>query len=381
MAQLIFVHGVANRSDKPGFDAAVANRDSLFRSIAFDGQECHISNPMWGDDAQRWAWDEASLPTQADREKIESFSLTGGLTAPTAAGATGGDFARMAATDSTAAIDTLFAAMVEKANNAGNKLDAQQIADFRKATSFFEALPEESEAPPICVADDDRAVVAVRKLVETEGAYGLMDYLRNAASAITGEIRNTASTGLVDLFRDQLNPAVARFLGDIFVYLKPGEQRAKIRADIEKALLAGWEAAQNKGGPLVLIGHSLGGVILYDMLSSPEKSGLPTGFKANVLVTVGSQVGVFEEFKLYDASNNAYSAEAKNKVPALKTVSAWMNVFDPVDLLSFRCEPIFEGVDDYVFSSATGLASAHTAYFCRPRFFARLRARLGGPTD
>jgi hypothetical protein len=120
----------------------------------------------------------------------------------------------------------------------------------------------------------------------------------------------------------------------------------------------------------------MGGVILYDMLTDPDGAGLPAGFKVDVLATVGSQVGVFEEFKLYASSSSAYSATHQNKVPFPAKVDSWINVFDPVDLLSFRCEPVFEGVKDYMFSSATGLASAHTAYFKRPKFHARLKVRL-----
>jgi hypothetical protein len=62
--------------------------------------------------------------------------------------------------------------------------------------------------------------------------------------------------------------------------------------------------------------------------------------------------------------------------PAISCVETWFNVFDPVDPLAFRAEPAFAGVQDLEFSSATGLISAHGAYFSRPQFHARARARL-----
>ena len=82
MAQVVFVHGVGTRSTEPGFKTAVENRDILFRSVAFANQTCTIRDPIWGDDAQRWAWNEASLPSRADRKKVASFNLGGGLSAP-----------------------------------------------------------------------------------------------------------------------------------------------------------------------------------------------------------------------------------------------------------------------------------------------------------
>jgi len=145
---------------------------------------------------------------------------------------------------------------------------------------------------------------------------------------------------------------------------------------VTAALNKAWSNSRAKNEPVVLIGHSLGGVILYDLISNPSGSDLAADFKASLLLTVGSQVGVFEEFKLYESSKADFSAANNRKVPRLGNIESWMNVFDPVDLLSFRCAPIFEGATDYVFSSVTGLLSAHSAYFGRPQFYARLRERL-----
>jgi len=54
-----------------------------------------------------------------------------------------------------------------------------------------------------------------------------------------------------------------------------------------------------------------------------------------------------------------------------------MNVFDYTDVLSFRCEPFFSDVKDYGFDNVSGALQAHSAYFQRPSFYTRLRARLG----
>jgi hypothetical protein len=378
VTHLFFLHGVASRSDKPSYAASVLNRDALFKSVAFSGKPCTISNPIWGDDAQKWAWDEQSLPTKSIRNTVESFSLSEGLgVAPASHG--GSALAAMATVDTAAAIDTLFAAAVERANKQGRPLTPEEISDFAKATRFFGGnSPQEQEPliPNVPMPDDAALVRHVRTTIDAAGSFGFADYLRDAAVGVFESSRNLLSTGLVDTFRDTLNPAVGRFLGDIFVYLKNNAQRTKIRSDVLTPLANAWQLATAAHEPLILVGHSLGGVILYDMLSNPVAAGLPAGFKADLLVTVGSQVGVFEEFKVYDSSSEAFGSSKGNKVPKLATTAAWINVFDPVDILSFRCTPIFEGVTDYMFSSGTGLLSAHTAYFGRPRFYARLRARL-----
>ena len=60
------------------------------------------------------------------------------------------------------------------------------------------------------------------------------------------------------------------------------------------------------GDKLIAVGHSMGGVILYDLLSDPDK---PLGdLKLDLLVTVGSQVGVFElTFRGKELNNEGFS--------------------------------------------------------------------------
>lgn len=373
MVQLVFVHGVNTRDDDRNYAKGVANRDQLFRLVAFATRASQIENPVWGDQAQTWAWDQECLPAKATRKKVESFSLMDGFaTAP--AKPNESPLPALAAKDLPAAVDLLYVAMVEQATLTGKALSPDQIADFAAAARQFEAWPEAGDPPTAILADDDALVAAIRQVAPS--SYGLVDDLRNAAGRVVDKARNLASTGVVDLFRDDVNPMIGRFVGDVFVYLKEGDKREAIRGRIRPALTAARARADAAGEALVVMGHSMGGVILYDMLSDPGGAGLPDGFRVDVLATVGSQVGLFEEMKLYASSSPAYSKALNAKVPMPARVKSWMNVFDPVDVLSYRCEPIFEGVKDYVFSSATGLASAHTAYFRRPQFHARLKARL-----
>lgn len=137
-------------------------------------------------------------------------------------------------------------------------------------------------------------------------------------------------------------------------------------------LAAAW-AAKEPGERLYIIGHSLGGVILYDMLSEPAAAGLPDGFKTDALVTVGSQPGLFQELGLFD-HRPAPAPRVAEAGPEAARV--WINVFDPIDPFGFRTTPMFSAPSDCSFDSMTGLLSAHTTYFKRPQFYARLRWRL-----
>src|SRR3546814_4494068 len=61
-----------------------------------------------------------------------------------------------------------------------------------------------------------------------------------------------------------------RSLGDVFAYLREGELRSRIRELIREELAKAWSACEAGSGPMVVVGHSMGGVILIDMLQDPQ---------------------------------------------------------------------------------------------------------------
>src|SRR5690349_20945219 len=93
---LVFVHGVANRSD-PEYERGVDARDALFRRYIYPplGWDDRVSpsNAYWGGDAAKFRWHHASLPQEA----VEAFgaaesdddlllaAVTGGLEIDSAA--------------------------------------------------------------------------------------------------------------------------------------------------------------------------------------------------------------------------------------------------------------------------------------------------------
>lgn len=372
MTQLVFVHGVATRQD-PAYDKEVAMRDDLFRKVGFGGaSSLTILNSYWGGHASSLAFGDASLPRNG--QGVASFSLLGGLGLGAAA-TSSQTLSNLAVIDFATAVDALFVTLVDNATAEGRMLSDEEMATYSAAAAYAAENPApywfQTGMPDVAFIDQLRAHLP---LPAAPAAFGLGDSLKKAAADLFNKGRNLVATGLTNAFRDDLNPAVAKFIGDVFVYLRDGDRRDAIR----KIIIGDLVTADGRRGPgekLVVIGHSLGGVILYDLLSA-RPPGLPAGLTVDLLLTVGSQPGLFEELKLFAASDPAIPNAGKKKAGKLANVGGWLNVYDPVDLFGFRAQPMFDDCTDLIFSSATGLMDAHTAYFKRPQFHQRLAARL-----
>jgi hypothetical protein len=64
------------------------------------------------------------------------------------------------------------------------------------------------------------------------------------------------------------------------------------------------------------------------------------------------------------------------KVPPVKNIKRWVNVFDPVDPFGYPAGEVFEQVKDLKFNTGASPLSAHGAYFFTPSFHGRLHKRL-----
>ncbi len=121
-------------------------------------------------------------------------------------------------------------------------------------------------------------------------------------------------------------------------------------------------------------------MILYDLLSDcgvVAQSSAALGFdlKVDLLLTVGSQVALFEELKVYTSSSASYPG-ASPKAPMPNSVAVWWNVFNKMDVLSFATEPVFQGPVDWAVDTSAGVLDVHSAYFSNMLFYTRLNARL-----
>ncbi|MGW6916097.1 hypothetical protein ACWGB8_20105 [Kitasatospora sp. NPDC054939] len=168
------------------------------------------------------------------------------------------------------------------------------------------------------------------------------------AAAVLGTLgMRIAGQRLLDRKRGALTVGAAPALGDILRYQARG---GPLRAFLTERITAA-------PGPTVVIGHSLGGIALVDCLALAAADGaaLPG---LELLVTVGSQAPFLHEL------GALHGLEPGAGLPA--GFPAWLNVYDPRDLLGYRAAPVFPGdprVTDREVSSRQPFPQCHSAYF------------------
>ncbi len=368
MVRFIFLHGVGNR-ESARRDHLVAQRNSNFQEFVF-GPEVHPENPFWGQFGANpvggvyKSLPDYDNPTADGVEHLNVGTPVVEVEAPALI-----DLARENFPET---VDLILQAALEKGG-----LDAEEAEAARIVGAYALADPspawlveDMTDAQFLRQLDQiaqqlaaQRAPAAAEPQTET---LGVGSFLRNGAKALKDKISNAGGRLALSVGREFAHAHVAAFMGDIFAYLKEGAGREPIR-DLLRASLA---PAIASGEQIVLMGHSMGGVILVDCLGDAEfcaSVGLIGGKKIDALITVGSQPGFFQELDLLTTKG----------APSLPTVDNWINIYDELDVLSFRAAPLFTGqAKDMLFSSKTGLLQAHTAYFTRVQFYLRLHKRL-----
>jgi len=197
--------------------------------------------------------------------------------------------------------------------------------------------------------------------------------------------------------RSPLNNLVTTFIGDVLTYIRergtstsPGPIPARaLKMLLEASVIQKKQLAESKDKnpakePLVVLSHSMGGQITYDLVThflpnDPQYKDVYIDFWC----ASASQVGFFEELKLFLASDEQYSSKSGKQVPLPdpKHLGYWWNVWDHNDFISYSAKGIFEGVEDAVYNTGMFLVEAHGGYLVRPSFFrqfaAKLKAELG----
>jgi hypothetical protein len=388
---LVFIHGVTVRKG-PDYDATLRARDSFFRHFALaglvpDAATTKIFNPYWGDDGATFHWNHASLPG----EGIEELGPEDDLPATILSQApvdTAADpksvLLRVARQSLPEAIDLLWSAAVPRTNE-------QQVEGLAAlaAAALDYAAQNPHPAWLDAVSNDRQFLRDLEQQIEqhsaaraTEGTateqLGLSDVwnkLRETGARLENAAGRFASDFLVDKLRANLNRQITLFVGDVFVYLSargtpqaPGPIVQTIVNDLEAA------RAAEPDGKLIVVAHSMGGNIVYDILTHFRPD-----IHVDVLATAGSQVGLFEEMKLFPANKDFIPANPRiDRVDKPANVGCWINVFDLDDILGFATEGIFRGVHDFRYATGATVLSAHSSYFVRPTFHERLRERIRG---
>ncbi len=396
----IFVHGVNTRRD-PGYDAQQQLTTRLFaghlHGAPLGGKTINAAAanfPYWGDLATPH-WEMKSLP------KGEIDALGGGINdnlrpllaalydaIPDTAAAGHEPLLTLARHDFESAVDTL----VDLALLEGD--DPAVTADFAVAAQAYAAAFRAPNQPPTwlaaCSSDENFLAQflfnAQAAATDAPQALGVFSAIGNAMATGVGKLKQAvagagatvldragdyASTKVLGWARNSLNENLGRFFGDVFYYMDGRGDQAQPGV-IPRRVLGEWDAAlaaAPAGEPLVIVGHSLGGVISYDLLSHFRPD-----LQVDLLVTVGSQVSHFEEIKLFKESQ----VGSDGLIPRPANIARWLNVYDSVDIFSYACERVFQGVTDYHYDTHTYVVKAHSAYFKQARFYERLRARIDG---
>ncbi|MER6485556.1 alpha/beta fold hydrolase [Streptomyces virginiae] len=161
---------------------------------------------------------------------------------------------------------------------------------------------------------------------------------------------------LLNAWRGSLTVGATPALGDILRYQARGH-------DLREFLHARIAAAP---GPTVLIGHSLGGIALVDLLALAAARGEAVP-GTELLVTVGSQAPFLYELGALTA------LEPGAKLPY--GFPRWLNVYDRQDVLSYLAGPVFPGdprITDHEIGSRQPFPACHSAYWKQDALYERI---------
>jgi hypothetical protein len=177
-----------------------------------------------------------------------------------------------------------------------------------------------------------------------------------------------------------VNDVVTLFVGDVFTYLtwrgepgRPGPIPAAVLAAMRRA--AG--ARRSPDEPMVLVTHSMGGQIAFDLVTAflpqePDADHLRVDFWC-------AQVGLFQELGLFLRDTDAGAPRSLGEPappPDGRYLGHWWNVWDYNDFISYSAAGIVAGVDDEAYSSGMSVLTAHSGYLQRPSFYRRLAAKV-----
>jgi hypothetical protein len=419
---IVFVHGV-NVRDKSAV-TSLGNQKTFFANqlrrafVPYAPADVDVRTPYWGDLGAQFPRNMCFLPRNGiqalalgDSDEVSQAEAIARAFIPAEDPQTWTDnpLLLLAQEHSLgAAIDVLFDVGAMTPLSAALITEDERIAIDEDAAAFGQSTAEYLERNPrpswiLGLGSDDeflsRLIQEVRSssqglddsagVVETLGlGDNVATWLRNAAKGLERGLKQVVEQGWEGIWsgirldtrsayllasryaRPIVSEQVGRFLGDIFAYLK---NRADIASRVLGAIDSATEDSANGDQKLFLVGHSFGGLILYDILTS-----FRSDLDCEVLVTVGSQVALFGELDCLAANETVADAlrQPKEKARRPNGVRRWLNIYDPTDFIGFAVEGLFEGAWDFTYETDALPLLSHSAYFSSPRFFSRMHHRV-----
>ncbi|MGQ4429446.1 MULTISPECIES: esterase/lipase family protein [unclassified Streptomyces] len=403
---LVHVHGIANRGAED--ERRTALRDSWFRLALMPAAGCRspetpILNPHWGALLPPPAWNWASLHVAGveslggDEAEIDDSvaEMVDGVAAAAPDVAEGRVLVTAARASLLWAVELLAASVEARSaeeRDATVAFCARAVAYWARKTGdgrrgdgveFFAWLGEVEADVDFLDRLDEELDAWQHELDESGGQKDVPDEwerfggvsvprpARAAVRRINAVFAKTVASGVMAVSR-RFTPKGALLFADVAGYLAGRgsvEQPGPVVQLVGKALDDAARAVRAYDDPLIVVAHSMGGNIVHDVLSFYRPD-----VRVDLLVTVGTQVGLFEELKLFAASDPAVPSPQVAKVSRLPNVTRWINVVDVRDLLAFVVGPVFAGAEDLVFDS--GALLPHGAYLTSPDFHRRLARRV-----
>ncbi|WUW21448.1 hypothetical protein OG521_11885 [Streptomyces sp. NBC_01463] len=180
---------------------------------------------------------------------------------------------------------------------------------------------------------------------------GLSEALVSALGYSARLFERSVGSRMLVARRARLSHGSVGFFGDIVSYLARG-QAVRDQVAATARTFAG-------RGPLVLLGHSLGGIIAFDLLTA----GAPAPI-ADMLVTVGSQAPLL--YELDALPSLPYGTGLPEAFPR------WLNIHDRRDLLSYLAAEAFGNdprITDVRVDNRQPVSAAHSSYWANADFY------------
>lgn len=216
---------------------------------------------------------------------------------------------------------------------------------------YLQSLPSETRSDcPLCVPESAKQATEDLALVLLPAASrGMREWLQKKALEL--------ATQLMRSKRKQLMDFSTLFIGDVFTNI---HHKQSIREMIHDAIE---ESPEN----LVIIAHSLGAMIVFDLCLEKQYPHL------KLLVTVGAQVPYFYAMEALDHLRPDYDKGAPpgSAQPPASFVQ-WLNVYNPNDFLSFPATGVFKWpgiLEDQVCDRQVPFPMSHGDYFENPTFY------------
>ncbi|MFG1284883.1 hypothetical protein [Xanthobacter autotrophicus] len=354
--QVVFVHGVNTRDNGDSlYQQAVATRDDRLKRLAF-GADAKIYSPYWG---------QFGLPGKA----LASFPAAKGMVqalgnpkspplAENLLALARRDFIELISALSVAAITAAGLSSDEERHSVEDYWMAAVVyAEARGTPGWLANITTEAELAGKLSAEV--GMVSKSRSLGTGWLPGLPQFDFHAVAA--AEARRVAAGFL------------AQFLGDALMFFSRRDLSIAVRREIAKHIIVAATAAAVDSGPLVLIGHSMGGAVLQEVLSDPDEVAaiekqLGRQLVVDLFLSVGTQIGLFAELNMFPTSSGRPSLA----VP----VKNYWNAYDYTDTLAYLCGPLIKGAVDFEVNTAAGVIESHVAYFQNALFFSRLKTRL-----